>query len=87
MDFTPISEAESTFLTRAISKDEEKFLRFQMTVKVHKNPFKMQPIVVCAGTFANYWSHWLDYQLQKLKPFIKSYLHDNQALINDLKPL
>ncbi len=87
MDATPISKAEATFLMRAIGENDEKFVWFRMTTKVHKNPFKMQPIIACAGTFANQWSHWLDYQLKKLKAFVKSYLHNSQALLDNLKPL
>ena len=58
-----------------------------MTIKIHKNPFKFRLIVCCAGTFMNDWSRWLDYQLQRLKPFIKSYLQDGQQLLNELKPI
>ena len=75
-----ISDAEDEFLQRAIDKYLDKLARFRMTVKAHKikvnwmlfSPprLKMRPIVCCAGTFMNCWSQWLDYQLQKCKPFI-----------------
>ena len=90
---TPISGAECTFLLRAKRRDEGRHARFRMTGKVHK-PKKpqvlvhpMRPIVCCAGTFMNDWSRWLDYQLQRLKPFVPSYLKDSQQVLDELQRL
>jgi hypothetical protein len=84
---TPISDAEDTFLLRAVKRNPDKLARFRMTYKIHKDPPKMRPIVCCSGTFMNDWSKWLDYQLQKLKPFVSSYLRDTQQLLNEMKQL
>ena len=39
------------------------------------------------GTFMNAWSKWLDYQLQKLKPLIPSYVKDYQQVLRETKRL
>ena len=58
-----------------------------MTLKVHKDPWKMRPIVSCAGTFMNDWSKWLDYQLQKCKPFVSTFLRDGQQVLDEISGL
>ena len=71
-----LSAAEKTFLLRARYMNPTTFARFRMSLKAHKNPWKMRPIVCCVGTFMNYLSQWLDHWLQKLKPFMPSFLKD-----------
>ena len=58
-----------------------------MTPKVHKNPWKMRPIVCCCGTLLNYLSRWLDYWFQKLRPLIPSYIKDSSQLLSRLRDL
>jgi len=83
-----ISDAEGNFLIRAEKKYEyNKLACFRMTMKVHKKPWKMRPIVCCAGTFMNDWSKWLNYQLQKCKPVVSSYLHDDQQALDEISGL
>ena len=83
-----ISDAEGTFLDSSLRLNGRDYLaRFRMTMKVHKDPWKMRPIVACAGTFMNDWSRWLDYQLQKCKPFIPTYLRDRQQVLDELQKL
>ena len=92
-----ISDGEANFLSAALHKYPNKLARFRMTVKAHKikdnwkdfTPprLKMRPIVCCAGTFMNCWSRWLDYQLQRCKPFIPTYLRDSNQVIDDIKDL
>ena len=65
VDYTCISEADIIFPTRALKYYADKLARFRQTCKIHKNPWKMSPIICCAGTFMNYWSKWLDFWLQK----------------------
>ena len=83
----PISTAEFIFLHRARQKNPKKLARFRMIMKVHKDPWKMRPIVCCAGTLMNDWSRWLDYQLQKLKHFVPTYLKDGEQLLNEVREL
>ena len=80
-DYVMISEAEFTFLYCALKFYPDKLASFRQTCKVHKRLLKMRPIICCAGTFMNYWSRWLDYWLQKLKPLIPSYLKSGDQLL------
>ena len=79
-----LTEADYIYLTRAFGQDD-RLARFRMTLKVHKNPAKMRPIVCCAGTRMNHVSKWLDFQLQRLKPFVPSYLKDSHDLLSKLR--
>ena len=58
-----------------------------MTLIAHKSPYKMRPIVCCAGTFMNCRSKWLDYYLQKLKPYVTTFVHDTTYIIEDRKSI
>lgn len=82
-----ISKAERTYLHRATERDEGQFARFRMSLKAHKSPWKMRPIVCCAGTLMNHLSRWLDHQLQKLKPLIPTYIRDSGQLLDLLANL
>ena len=54
---------------------------------VYKIPLKMRPLIYSTGTFVNYWSRWLDYWLQKVKPSIPSYLKNGDQLLEEVLPL
>ena len=81
-----LSEAKYIYLNRAY-KETNQLGRFRMTSKVHKNPVKMRPVVCCAGTRMNHLSKWLDFQLQRLKPFVPTYLRDSHDLLARLRNL
>mmetsp|Transcript_18789 Transcript_18789/g.39385 ORF Transcript_18789/g.39385 Transcript_18789/m.39385 type:complete len:170 (+) Transcript_18789:1884-2393(+) len=61
---TQLTPAETDYLYKSMLRFPDKLARFRMSLKAHKNPWKMQPIVCCAGTFINCLSKWLDYWLQ-----------------------
>ncbi|KAL7552329.1 hypothetical protein ACHAWF_015564 [Thalassiosira exigua] len=83
-----LSKAKNTFLLRAYTMDgADRPAKFRMSLKAHKTPLKMWPIVYCAGTMLNYLSRWLDYRLQKLKPFVATYLKGSYDLLRRLKNL
>ena len=82
-----ISAAEYTFLREATFKYPEKLARFRMSLKAHKTPWKMRPIVCCAGTFINCLSRWLDYWLQQCRPFVTTYLKDSGQLLDILQDI
>jgi len=82
-----LTPAEYDFLYKAIYKYPSKLARFRMSLKAHKTPWKMRPIVCCAGTLMNCLSRWLDYWLQKLRPHVSTYIKDSNDLINKLKAL
>eukprot|EP00956_Cyclotella_meneghiniana_P015107 scaffold22917_cov55-Cyclotella_meneghiniana.AAC.3 len=86
VDYICISSAEETFLIRA-KKRPDGFSKFRMTGKVHKDPFKMRPIVACCYSFMNDWSKWLDFWFQQLKHLIPSYVKDSQQVLDELKAL
>ena len=82
-----LTKAETTYLRRALESQPRNFARFRMTLKAHKIPYKMRPIVCCAGTLLNHLSKWLDFQLQKLTQLIPSYLKDSHELLTKLKAI
>ncbi|EJK44842.1 hypothetical protein THAOC_36589 [Thalassiosira oceanica] len=80
-----LTEADYIYLNRAYGV-EDRLARFRMTLKVHKIPNpKMRPIVCCAGTRMNHISKWLDFQLQRLKPFVPTYIKDSHDLLAKLR--
>lgn len=85
--YTTISEPEVQFLKRSLSESADKLAVARFTAKVHKDPWKLRPIICCCGTFMNAWSKWLDYWLQKLKPLIPSYVKDYQQVLRETKRL
>ncbi|KAL7545009.1 hypothetical protein ACHAWF_008382 [Thalassiosira exigua] len=58
-----------------------------MSLKAHKTPWKMRPIVCCVSTFMNDLSCWLNYWLQKLKPFVASYIRNSNDFLKKTKQL
>jgi len=46
-----------------------------------------EPIVCCADTFINCLSRWLDYWLQKCKPFVTTYFKDSGTLLDVLQDI
>ena len=70
-----------------MSRFPTKLARFRMSLKEHKNPWKMRPIVCCSGTFINCLSKWLDHWLQQLKPLITTYIKDSKELLTKLADL
>ena len=75
---------EEVYLNRALDRYPLKLARFRMSLKAHKNPWKMRPIVCCVGTFMNCLSRWLDHHFQKLKPLIKTYIRESADLLQKL---
>ena len=82
-----MTEAENSFLLESLRMYPDNIARFRMSLKAHKTPWKMRPIVSCCGTALNYLSRWLDHHLQKVKPFVKSYVRDSSELLLLLKDL
>ncbi|KAL7525967.1 hypothetical protein ACHAWF_003914 [Thalassiosira exigua] len=87
MSLHALPKHERLFLRRAVERFPDKLAHFRMTVKAHKCPIKMRPIVCCAGTFMNHWSQWLDFQLQKLKPFVPIYVRDTKHILDELQAI
>ena len=85
--YTKWFDRQAIFLRRSLEYNPDQFARFRMSVKAHKTPWKMRPIVCCSGTFMNDLSRWLDYWLQKLKPYVPSYIRDSHDFLAKLKKL
>ena len=82
-----ISPAEYHYLHEAMLRYPEKLAKFRMSLKAHKDPWKMRPIVCCVGTFINCLSKWVDYWFQKLTPLVKTYLKDSSSLLDMLESI
>lgn len=82
-----LSKAENHFLIESIHKYPDNIAKFRMSLKAHKTPWKMRPIVCCAGTMLNNLSRWLDYWFQKLKPLLPTYIKDSNQLLEELASL
>ena len=54
--------------------------------KVHKLkvPTPLRPVIAQCGSFTAYISTWLDTQLQKLTPFLPSYIKDSNELLSTI---
>ena len=74
---------EFRFYLRSIQKYDDKIARFRMTAKMQKEYLTIP--LCCVGTFMNYWSKWLDFQLSKLIPYVKSHVKDYQQILDETK--
>ena len=71
---------ERNYLALSTKTFADKFLRFQLTPKMHKQkvPVPLRPIVCTVGTFTNCRSVWLAHYLSQVKHHVKSYIRDYQ---------
>lgn len=79
-----IAEGELIFLRRCKNKATRKCSRFYLTIKMHKQPWKMRPVVSTCGTYLHSLSRWADFHLQQLTSLVPTYLRDSHQLIDDL---
>ena len=82
-----ITPAEHTFLLESTHRFSKNMAKFRMSLKAHKTPWKMRPIVCCAGTSLNNLSRWLDYWLQQLKFLVPTYLKNSTDLLTAVRSL
>ena len=85
-----LRDNEFKFCLRSIQKYGNKIARFRMTAKIHEEYLTIPPfrlIVCCVGKFMNCWSKWLDFQLSKLIPFVKSHVKYYQQILDETKKL
>ena len=73
-----LTKAEYTYLKRGLKQNKNKLAKFYTTIKVHKNPHTLRPIVAQCGTVISVLSSWLDYKLKKLLPFVSTYIKDSR---------
>jgi hypothetical protein len=55
--------------------------------KVHKNPITLRPVINGIDSLLAVFSHWLDYKLKELLPYIKSFVKDYATVIKEIKNL
>jgi len=83
----PPEQSRSTLPARINSEISRQHGQIQNELKSTQKPGKMRPIVSCAGTILNHLSRWLNYWLQKIKPFIATYIKDSGQLLDLLRDL
>ena len=79
-----LSQEDKKYLERWLGQVEDPFAYFYITVKVHKTPWKMRPIVSLSGSLLYGLGKWADRQLQgicnQLPTFLKSSTQLKQQL-------
>ena len=65
------------FFHRTEEKYGDNIARFRASPKVHKSPWNLQPVIAKCGTTIEGLCKWLDYELQKLRPYIPSYIKNS----------
>ena len=76
-----------TFMLRGYREFGDKIAQFRTTVKIHKNPWKLRPIVAKCGTILECVSKWLDFKLQKLVELMPAVVKDSQTFRDELVSL
>ncbi|KAL7515990.1 hypothetical protein ACHAWX_001051 [Stephanocyclus meneghinianus] len=62
----------------------DKIPMFIAIVKIHKNPWKLCPIVAKCGTILECVSKWLNFKLQKLGMLLPAVIKDSQTFRDKL---
>ena len=77
---TTIEESiRADFFNRGRKLHGTNIAKFRATVKVHKLPAqKLRPVIAKCGTSIECLSKWLDYELQKLKKYIPTYIKNSE---------
>ena len=81
-----LSKAEYTFFQRNIHS-YHRIPIFYGLPKVHKTPVTLRPIVSGSNSFLGIFSTWLDFKMKLLLPYVKSFIKNSAAVIQDIKQL
>ena len=87
LERTYLEEYEKLYLGSALYDKTSRTPVFYGLIKVHKNPWKVRPVVSCSGSLLAYISTWIDHKLQRFKHHIKSYIRDSEDLQSQLEQL
>jgi hypothetical protein len=69
------------FMSRGYKKFYDKIIsKFRCSVKIHKIPWCLRPVVSKVGTLLECVSKWLDYKLQPLVKYLPSVIVDGRSL-------
>lgn len=72
-----IPDEIQTYLYKNQQKHGDTVARFRASPKVHKNPWALRPVIAKCGTTIEGLSKWLDYELQKLRTNIPTYIKNS----------
>ena len=75
-----ISTSQRKFLKTHLDKCEDPFPTFYLTIKIHKTPWKTQPIVSCSGSLLYSLGVWVDRKLQTVAKSQHSYISSSKKL-------
>jgi hypothetical protein len=73
-----------TYMSWCYKKYGDKIAKLCATVKVHKAPWKLWPVVSKCGTLLECISKLLDYKLQNLSKFMPTVIKDSKSLRDDI---
>ena len=82
-----LSNQDIRYFSRALHETNYRIPTFYGLIKIHKQPWKIRPVVSCCGSLLARLSTWVDFHLQKLKKFIPSYIKDSEDLQRQLTSL
>ena len=71
-------------MSQGYKKYGDKIAKCRATMKVHKSPWKQQPVVSKCGTLLECISKWLDYKLQNLSKFMPTVIKDRKSLRDEI---
>ena len=72
------------FMLQSYKLFGDKIPTFRAIVKIHKNPWKLRPIVAKCSTILECVSKWLDFKLQKLVALMPAVVKDSQTFRDEL---
>jgi CRISPR/Cas system CMR subunit Cmr6 (Cas7 group RAMP superfamily) len=81
-----LSKAEYTFFQQNIHS-YHRIPIFYGLPKVHKTPVTLRPVVSGSNSFLGIFSTWLDFKMKLLLPYVKSFIKNSAAVIQDIKQL
>ena len=87
IDRDNLQDYERHFLGTNLYDESSRIPIFYGLIKVHKNPWKIRPVVSCSGSLLAAISTWIDHKLQPLRTHIKSYIKDSDDLLLQLQQL
>ena len=77
----------AVFMRRALHRDRNNIAQFRSTIKIHKLPWKLRPVITKIGTYIKAVSKWLDKTLFELTQFFPTIVRDSQQLRDKLVQL
>ena len=80
-----LTNNQKTFFNRVFQATKHRIPTFYGLVKIHKQPWKLRPVVSCCGSFLASISSWIDYHLQSIRTQIPSFIQDSISFKHQLE--